>query len=107
MASPRRILHTTPNFDDAITQHALLVINLIRNESRPARIHTVYLYQDFTSSETLYPKKNVIVISRYCRDDLAGFAEPSHRRHFIRSRVYRQMASERTLRYFNKIRLQS
>ena len=98
----RKLLETTDNFDDAVSAHAQLIISVIKDESVPARMHTFYLYQDFSSSETL-ENKDVILTSRYNRNDLDGFTSSLHRMHYIRSRVYAQMSDERTLKYFNKI----
>jgi len=107
MASPRKILSTTTDFDDAVTIHAQDIVATIQAEVDPELDHTFYLYQDFTTSEINDPDKQKIVTSVYNRDDLTGFATAVQRVHFIRSKVYAQMADERTLFYFNIIRFQN
>jgi len=99
----RRLLHTTADFDTAITDFATRIINKLKDEADPDDEFDFYLYQDFSSSLTLNTNKDLIVKARLSKSDLAGFAEPEHRLHFMRSKMYAKMADERTLRYFNKI----
>ena len=107
MASPRRLLHTTSTFDDAVTVHAQDIVAVIKDEVDPELDHTFYLYQDFTTSEVDTPGLEKIVTSVYNRNDLTGYTTALQRVHFIRSRVYKQMADTRTLAYFNIIRFES
>ena len=107
MASPKRLLQTTSNFDEAVTVHAQDIIAVIKDETVGDRNHTFYLYQDFSTSETLFPEKEKILISVYNRNDLSGWDSALQRVHYIRSRCYKQMADERTLAYFNIIKFQS
>jgi hypothetical protein len=107
MASPRRLLTTSTDFDDGVTIHAQDMVTILMNETVPNLDHTLYFFQDFTSSETLDPAKSLIVTSVYNRNDLADFSSAVQRVHFIRSRCYAQMSDERTLRYFNLINFQT
>ena len=104
MASPRKILTTTSDFDDAVTVHAQDIIAVIKDAVDPDLDYTFYLFQDFSTSQTDDPSKNKIVTSVYNRNILQGFLTTTQRVHFIRSRCYAQMADERTLAYFNLIR---
>ena len=104
MASPRRLLTATSDFDDAVTVHAQDIVTVLMDEVDPDLDHTFYLYQDFSTSEVDTPELNKIVTSVYNRNDLTGWDSALQRVHFIRSRCYAQMADERTLSYFNLIR---
>jgi len=107
MASPRRLLTTTSDFDDAVTAHAEDIIAVIKDEPIADLDHTFYLFQDFSTSETDDPNKSKILTSIYNRNVLIGWETGVQRVHYIRSRCYAQMADERTLAYFNLIRFQS
>ena len=98
MASPRKLLSTDSVFDDAVTVHAQDIVTALMLESDPDLDHTFYLYQDYTTSE-IDETKEKIVTSVYNRNDLTGFDNALQRVHFIRSRCYKQMSDERTLRY--------